>query len=132
MQIPATLNLQNSGGSMVTAKLKGVFKVTAKGRTYYYAWRGGPRIQAEFGTKEFLEEFLAARSPESNLDRGKFGAWVALYKASPSKRGKGRAYRDLSDATKRNWAPLLDAAQKHFGPLPVRLFERPQIRKDIR
>jgi hypothetical protein len=32
--------------------LKGIFKVTAKGRTYYYLGRGGPRLRGEFGSPE--------------------------------------------------------------------------------
>jgi len=110
----------------------GLFTITAKGKAYHYAWRNGPRIFAEYGTPDFAREFAEARSPESNLDRGKFGAWVALYKASPSKRGRGRAYRELADATRRNWDPLLDEVQRYFGALPVRLFDRPSIKKDIR
>jgi uncharacterized ParB-like nuclease family protein len=34
---------------MVRITLKGVAKVSAKGRTYYYAWRGGPRLRGERG-----------------------------------------------------------------------------------
>lgn len=118
---------------MATRKnpMKGLFKVTSKGRDYYYAWRGGPAIEAEYGSKEFLEEFLAARSPEANLDKSRFGAWVTLYKASDKKRG-GRPYKSLSDSTKKNWGPKLDDIKAHFGKLPARLFDRPAIKQDIR
>src|SRR5438045_1060699 len=98
--------LPTSEERMATAKinLKGLAKVTAKGRNYYYAWRGGPRIYAAYGTPEFLQEYLSLRSPESNIDRAKFGAWVSLYRASPNKRG-GRPYSSLSEATRKNWGP---------------------------
>ncbi|HWY16838.1 MAG TPA: site-specific integrase [Rhizomicrobium sp.] len=111
--------------------LKGLAKVTSKGKDYYYVTRGGARILAPFGTPEFIEEFATLRTPASNMDRTKFGAWVGLYRGSPDTRG-GRPYYKLAESTKENWGPLLDAAQKHFGPLPVRLFDRPAIRKDIR
>ena len=39
---------------MVEVALKGVFKVKAKGRVYYYAWRGGPRLTGEPGSPEFV------------------------------------------------------------------------------
>jgi len=118
---------------MATRKnpLKGLFRVTAKGRTYFYAYRNGPRIEAEYGTKEFLEEFIAARSRVSHHDRSRFGTWVSLYKASNDKSG-GKPYNDLADSTKRNWAPMLDNIKEHFGTLPVRVFDRPTIRTDIR
>lgn len=111
--------------------MPGLFKVRAKGRTYYYAWRNGPRIEAEFGSKAFLEEFLSHRSPDANLDKSRFGAWVTLYKASDHRRG-GRPYKKLSGATKKNWGPMLDKIKAHFGKLPARLFDRPAIKKDIR
>ena len=46
---------------MVAVKLKGVHKVTAKGRTYFYAWRGGPRLPGEPGSPEFIEALAAAQ-----------------------------------------------------------------------
>lgn len=109
--------------------MPGLHKVRSKGRTYYYAYRGGPAIEAEYGTPGFLEEYLDARNP--NIDKSKFGGWVALYKASDERRG-GRPYKKLSDATKKNWGPKLDEIKLHFGKLPVRLFDRPAIKKDIR
>jgi hypothetical protein len=35
---------------MVKIDLKGIAKVTAKGRIYYYAWRGGPRLNGKPGS----------------------------------------------------------------------------------
>lgn len=110
---------------MATAKLTGLFKVKAKGRTYWYAWRGGPRINAEYGTDEFVQEVLDARSPLSKFDRSKFATWVSLYKATED-------YAKLAPSTRKNWDPKLDDIQAHFGKLSVRLFDRPQIRKDIK
>jgi hypothetical protein len=39
---------------MVRVDLHGIAKVTAKGRTYFYAWRGGPRLSGQPGSPEFL------------------------------------------------------------------------------
>ena len=36
---------------MVRINLKGIAKVTAKGRTYWYAWRGGPRLRGKPGRR---------------------------------------------------------------------------------
>jgi hypothetical protein len=38
---------------MVRVDIKGLFKITAKGRVYWYAWRGGPRLSGEPGSPEF-------------------------------------------------------------------------------
>lgn len=110
---------------MATVKLTGLFKVTAKGRTYWYAWRGGPRINAEYDTEDFVQEVLDARSPLSKFDRSKFATWVTLYKASDD-------YKKLAHSTRKNWDPKLDDIQAHFGKLSVRFFDRPQIRQDIK
>jgi hypothetical protein len=45
---------------MVKVDLKGLAKVTAKGRTYWYAWRGGPRLRGEPGSPEFMASYNEA------------------------------------------------------------------------
>jgi len=44
---------------MVRVDLKGVAKVTTKGRTYFYAWRGGPRLRGQPGSSEFMASYQA-------------------------------------------------------------------------
>lgn len=44
---------------MTTVELQGLCQVKAKGRVYWYAWRGGPRIVAPYGTPEFAAEYAA-------------------------------------------------------------------------
>lgn len=110
---------------MATVKLDRLYKVTSKGRSYYYAWRGGPRIEAQFGTKEFLEEFLSHKDPVSGLNRKKIATWVTLFKASGE-------WKDFGKSTKANWGPKLDSIKEHFGNLSVRAFDKPQIRGDIK
>jgi integrase len=110
---------------MALVNLNRLHAVTSKGRTYYYAWRGGPRIEAAFGTKEFFEEVLSARNPTSALDRRKMATWVALFKGSPE-------YADFGKHTKANWGPKLDDVARHFGTLSVSAFDKPQIRGHIK
>jgi integrase len=110
---------------MVTVKLKGVFKTTAKGKTYYYAWRGGPRLLGEPESLEFLRSYEEARAPLHGLDKRKLRAWIALFKASSE-------FKGFADSTKRQWMPWLDRIADHFGDLSIRLFDRPTIRLDIR
>lgn len=55
--------------------LKGVHKVRyrlAGGTvaTYYYAWRGGPRITAEPGTPEFVRLYTEAHAARKRLAHG--------------------------------------------------------------
>lgn len=110
---------------MVMVKLKGVAKVKARGQTYYYAWRGGPRLVGEPGSDEFMASLQEARNPLAGIDQRKFGAYVVMYRASDE-------YKGLADSTKYRWRPWLDEVKKEFGGLSVRQFDRPLIRVAIR
>jgi hypothetical protein len=109
----------------VKINLKRLHKVTSHGRTYYYAWRGGPRIEAEFGTKEFLDEYAHHNSPTAALDAVHISTWIAKFKGSPE-------YAGYAKSTKANWGPKLDNASKYFGKLSTRTFDKPQIRGEIK
>lgn len=110
---------------MPSVILKGLHTVHMKGRTYYYAWRGGPRIEAEFGTPEFHAAFSDAKNPLADLDKRRLSAWITLYKASDEWKG-------LADTTRRVWAPWLDEIRTEFGAMSARQFDRPKIRVVIK
>ncbi len=111
---------------MVMVELKGLHTVKAKGRTYYYAWRGGPAVKGEPGTPEFHASYNEAVESRSAPDGNKFRALVIRYKAS-------KDYKDLADSTRRNWGPWLDRISDHFGDLRIAQFDRPEkIRPFIR
>jgi integrase len=110
----------------VRVDLKGIAKVTAKGHTYYYAWRGGPRLCGAPGSAEFMQSYQEAIESRRQTDTGRFRALVTLYKASPD-------YTKLANTTKRNWSTWLDRIGEHFGELRVAQFDRPErIRPVIR
>lgn len=52
-------------------------KILASGerRTYYYAWRGGPRMEAEYGTVEFAAEYERLVRDRGTLTKGSI-AWL--------------------------------------------------------
>jgi integrase len=111
---------------MVKVDLKGIAKVTAKGRTYWYAWRGGPRLRGEPGSPEFHASYNEAIESRRTPDTGRFRGVVSAYKAS-------KEYAKLADSTKRNWAKWLDQVTHYFGDLSIRQFDRPEkIRPVIR
>jgi integrase len=104
---------------MVKVDLKGIAKVTAKGRTYHYAWRGGPRLKGEPGSPEFIASFNAAVEDRRTPDQNRFRALVTAYKASTD-------YKALADTTKRNWSTWLDRIGEYFGDLRIAQFDRPE------
>jgi integrase len=111
---------------MVKVDLKGIAKVTAKGRTYYYAWRGGPRLRGEPGSTEFLASYHEAHENRRVPDTGRFRSLVVLYRASAD-------YKKLAASTAFNWSPWLDRIAEYFGELRIAQFDRPEkIRPLIR
>ncbi len=109
---------------MVTVKLKGVHTVNAKGKAYYYAWRGGPKLLGEPGSPEFMASYQEALESRNVPDNARFQSIVILYKASPD-------YKKLANSTKRNWSSWLDRISDHFGETRIRQFDRPQIIRPI-
>jgi integrase len=106
--------------------LKGIAKVTAKGHTYYYAWRGGPRLRGEPGSAEFVASYNEAIEERRTPDTNRFRSVVTLYKASDD-------YKTLAETTKRSWSPWLDRIVDYFGSLRIAQFDRPEkIRPVIR
>jgi integrase len=107
-------------------ELKGIHTVKANGKTYHYAWRGGPRLRGEPGSPEFHQSYNEAVESRRTPDTGRFKSLVTLYKASND-------YKKLADSTRDNWAPWLDRISDYFGELRVAQFDRPEkIRPVIR
>lgn len=101
---------------MVKVDLKGI----AKGRTYYYAWRGGPRLRGEPGSPEFIASYNEAVAQLRALDENRFRFVVADYKK-------------LADSTRDQWGKWLDRIAPYFGELRIAQFDRPaKIRPIIR
>jgi hypothetical protein len=80
------LRHSSSGRRAVRVELKGIHRVSrrlAKGkRVHYYAWRGGPKITAEPGTPEFIEQYNEAHRSRRKPDRSTFSTLIAEFKAS--------------------------------------------------
>lgn len=111
---------------MVKVDLKGVAKVRAKGRIYYYAWRGGPRLRGEPGSPELVASYNEAVEQLRALDESRFRFVVADYKGSAD-------YKKLADSTRDQWGKWLDRIALYFGELRIAQFDRPaKIRPVIR
>lgn len=81
---------------MVMVELKGLHTVKAKGRVYYYAWRGGPAVTGEPGTPEVSGVLQRGdRQPSGAPNSTKFSASITRYRASDD-------YKSLAESTRRN------------------------------
>src|SRR6516162_3316817 len=121
-----TVSWRSFARAMVRINLKGVAKVTAKGRTYWYAWRGGPRLRGEPGTPAFMASYNEAIANRRMPETGRFRSLVTLYRGSAD-------FQNLAASTRRIWSPWLDRIGEYFGNLSIAQFDRPErIRPLIR
>src|SRR5262249_1675333 len=111
---------------MVRVELRGIHTVRSKGKVYYYAWRGGPRLHGKLGSPEFYSSYNEAVESPRMPDTEKFRSLVTLYRASND-------YKRLAASTRKVWSPWLDRIADYFGQLRVAQFDRPEkIRPVIR
>lgn len=93
---------------------------------YYYAWKGGPRIKAEYGTQEFARDYSLAHNQLAFAPTGKLiEKGVREYLSSPE-------YVSLSPETKKRYRPVLDDIRTEFGELPCRQTEDIRFRQEIK
>ena len=103
-------------------RLKGinpVFKRLADGSkvTYYYAWKGGPRLIGEPGTPEFLASYQDAVSRKIAAPAGTLLSLLEAYQNSEE-------FRKLADRTKADYRGKLKLIERKFGTLPLAAIEQ--------
>jgi hypothetical protein len=105
-------------------------KKLADGRvkTYWYAWRGGPRLVGEPGTPEFVASYNAAvatRAPKIAADKTLTDLIRGYLKG-------GRFNNTLSPRTQSDYRKILDRVEKKFGTMPPAAAKRPETRGILR
>ena len=103
---------------MPRVELKGIAKVTSKGRDYWYAWRGGPRLRGKPGTPEFMASYNEAIESLKATNTDKFHSVVVQYRTD--------AFKGLAVSTRSKWAPWVDRIDEYFGNLRTVQFDRPE------
>jgi hypothetical protein len=80
---------------VIKVDLKGVHTVTTKrGRKKYrYAWRGGPLLCGEPGTREFVVSYNKAIESRKAVDTDRFRSVIVRYRSEPYS-----TFRPSSDA----------------------------------
>ena len=97
---------------MVRVDLKGIAKVTAKGRTYWYAWKSGPPLRGEPGTPEFIASYNEAVARKVTPPRGSLLILLQKYQASED-------FIGLAATTRRSYVALIRRIEKAFGDFPL-------------
>jgi integrase len=111
-------------------RLKGLNRVRVKRAdgqhvVYWYAWKGGPRLDGEPGTPEFIASYNAAVADRKAPRNDNLAGLVTLYKSKPE-------YLNLAESTRREWARWLDRLTDHdIGTLNLRMLEDARVRADL-
>lgn len=105
--------------------LKGLHTVQSKGKTYYYAWRGGPRITATPGSIEFIQAFATAHASRKTDSSGTISSIIKDYRASQD-------YQQLSSSSKIAYSRYLGIIDQKFGRMPLKAAEDPRARGDFK
>ena len=85
--------------------LKGINSYTAKladgtKRTYWYAWKGGPRLQGELGTPEFIASYNEAAAQKIKVPTGRLLSLLQAYQASED-------FRQLAERTRTDYVRII-------------------------
>ncbi|MCP4108370.1 MAG: integrase, partial [Desulfobacteraceae bacterium] len=99
--------------------LKGIHKIkrtNAKGQIviYYYAWRGGPRIQSKPNTEAFLIEFAGYKRLLKTDNIETLEDLIDSYAASPE-------YTMLAETTRKSHQYAFKHIRRDFPNLPIKL-----------
>lgn len=116
---------------MPVARLKGLNQTTVtlrSGRrvTYWYAWKGGPRLPGKPGSTEFNAAFNAAIAGRASRSRNEtLAGLVAFYRERPE-------FTRLAPSTRREWNRWLDRIAAHdIGGLTYDALEDRSVRSDL-
>jgi len=87
-------------------RLKGINSYTAKladgtTRTYWYAWKGGPRLHGEPGTPEFIASYNEAAAQKIKTPAGCLLSLLQAYQSSDD-------FRQLAERTREDYAGIIE------------------------
>ncbi|WP_298699190.1 site-specific integrase [uncultured Brevundimonas sp.] len=120
---------------MARVRLKGLNQVSkrlADGRrvTYWYAWKGGPRLPGAPGSPAFMAAYNDAVGQRRAPSTDDLAALVALYRSSPEFQGLGASTR----AEWNRWLDRIadrDGDELAIGGLPYPALDDRRVRADI-
>jgi integrase len=102
---------------MAHVRLKGLNRtrkrlIDGRVETYYYAWKGGPRLPGKPGSPEFVDAYNKAIAERTQPPHGVLLSVLQPYQASPD-------FQDLAPSTRRSYVPLIKRVEKAFGDFPL-------------
>lgn len=98
-------------------RLKGINRVTKRladgsSVTYYYAWKGGPRLPGKPGDPKFLVAYNAAIAEKAKQPSGTLQFILNAYQDAPK-------FTDLAERTRRDYVKHIRKIEAEFGDFPI-------------
>jgi integrase len=90
-------------------------------KTYWYAWRGGPRLQGEPGSPEFIASYNAADATKVVAPEGRLLRLLQDYQ-------KSQDFLGLRDRTRADYIKQIQKIEVKFGDCPLKALARPETR----
>lgn len=120
---------------MRAGPIKGLHKATARRadgttRVYWYAWKGGPRLDGEPGAPGFEASYRRAVEQRKSSRHGStLAGLAAAYRGSPE-------FANRAVSTLKEWSRFLDLIQVAdgefaIGSLPVEALAAPRVRQHL-
>src|SRR5262245_61870138 len=81
-------------------------------KTYWYAWKGGPRLDGEPGSPEFMAAYNAAVRTKIAMPTGILKSIIVRFEDSSE-------FGQLADRTKADYLKHLDIIEREFGTFPI-------------
>lgn len=110
-------------------RLKGINRVTKKladgsSVTYFYAWKGGPRLDGKPGTPEFHASYNAAVETRKATPEGMLRAILDGFEASSD-------FAGLAPRTRTDYKKHIKAIEAEFGDFPLKALEDRRTRGEF-
>jgi hypothetical protein len=107
-------------------KAKGLHYTVAKladgtTKTYWYAWRGGPRLTGEYGAPEFIASYNAACATKVPAPEGRLLALTQGYQ-------KSQDFLGLRERTRADYVKQIAKIEQRFGDMPNKALADPRTR----
>src|SRR5215472_4511822 len=107
-----------NGAHIMRIRLKGINSYTARladgtTRTYWYAWKGGPRLRGEPGSPEFIASYNEAAAQKLKTPSGWLLSLLQKYQASDD-------FRSLGERTRKDYVGIIQKViEPEFADFPL-------------
>ncbi|EIZ77574.1 putative integrase [Novosphingobium sp. Rr 2-17] len=110
-------------------RLKGINRnskklASGKSVTYYYAWKGGPRLEGEPGSPEFIASYNRAVNVRRPPRNDQIISILDKFEESMD-------FAALSDRTRKDYRRLLKVIEAEFGDFPIAALEDRRTRGEM-